>query len=323
MKTRNARLHCIEWVAEGVLAFDLRPAEGGAWPEFSAGAHIDLHLPGGMVRSYSLVNPPGQTHRYVVAVHFDPNGRGGSRYLHQAARAGDFLKIAGPRNTFGLREEALHSVLIAGGIGVTPLWSMAQRLAQLGAPWTLHYCARSREMAAYASDLEQLAADTGATLRLHFDGGDPQRRVDLPSIVGASPAGAHLYCCGPTAMLRAFEAATSTLGPAFVHREFFAAPAAPSDVNTAAQEAFTLKLSRSGRVLRVSASESVLEAVLAAGIDVPHSCMSGICRACETRVLEGRPDHRDMVLDAAEQAQGDTMIICCSRALTAELTLDL
>ncbi|HSW15643.1 MAG TPA: PDR/VanB family oxidoreductase, partial [Ramlibacter sp.] len=309
--------------AEGVLAFDLRPADGGVWPEFSAGAHIDLHLRAGKVRSYSLVNPPGQTHRYVVAVHLDANGRGGSRHLHQVARAGDLIKIAGPRNTFGLREEAPHSVLIAGGIGVTPLWNMAQRLEQLGAPWTLHYCARSREAAAYVADLEQLAAATGGALHLHFDGGDPQRRADLSAIVGSSPAGAHLYCCGPAAMLRAFDAATSILDPACVHREFFAAPAAPAGASPAAQDAFTLKLARSCRKLAVGADQTVLEAVLAAGVDVPYSCMSGICRACETRVLDGRPDHRDMVLDAAEQSRGDTMIICCSRALSAELTLDL
>ncbi len=322
MKTLQARLHAIEWLASGILGFEFRPAGEDPWPAVTAGAHIDLHLPNGLQRSYSLVNAPGESHRYAIAVHRDGAGKGGSRHMHDQLRVGQLLSISEPRNSFVLTETAAHSVLIAGGIGVTPLWSMAQRLAEMGRPWTLYYSARARESAALVAQIESLAAQAGGQVHLNFDDGRSDRRLDLAAVVDAQAPDAHLYCCGPIPMLEAFERACAQRDPALVHREYFAAPVA-AQATHATDAQFTVTLARSGKTLSVGAETSVLDAILAAGVEVSYSCLSGICGACATRVLCGEPDHRDFVLSDAEKAAGQAMIICCSRSRTAELTLDL
>ena len=182
MRTIKARLHALEYLADGILGIELRPqsrAERDEWPVAIAGSHIDLHLPGGLTRSYSLVNAQGENHRYVIAVSRDAKSRGGSKHLHEKLRVGEIISISEPRNSFVLKESAAHSVFIAGGIGITPLWSMVQRLSQIGAPWTLHYSAQSPEKAAYVEQLSALAADAGGTLHLNFDGGQRDKMLDL------------------------------------------------------------------------------------------------------------------------------------------------
>ena len=322
MKTLLARLHSVEWLASGVLGFDFRPVGAHEWPAAPAGSHIDVHLPDGLVRSYSLVNAPGERHRYAIAVNRDESGRGGSRYMHDHLRVGQELSISEPRDSFPLTEAASHSVFIAGGIGITPLWNMVQRLSQIGAPWTLHYSARSPEGAAFAQPLAVLASKAGGRVHMNYDGGMSCKRLDLAAIVASAPADAHVYCCGPIRMLEAFEAACVDRDPALVHREYFAAPAMPQPAGASDQE-FTVTLTRTGKTIPVGAGTSILDAVLKAGVDVSYSCMSGICGACVTNVLGGVPDHRDLVLSDAEKDAGETMMICCSRARSAELTLDL
>ncbi|MQR00086.1 2Fe-2S iron-sulfur cluster binding domain-containing protein [Glaciimonas sp. GS1] len=322
MRTIKARIYAIEFLAEDILGFDLRPIDGEEWPMAIAGSHIDLHLPGGMVRSYSLVNAQGEQHRYVVSVSRDANSRGGSRYLHEILRVGDVLTISEPRNSFALKESAVHSVFIAGGIGITPLWSMVQRLSQIGAPWTIYYSAQSPERAAYVAQLSSLAAEAGGTLHLNFDGGQKDRMLNLQQIVDSIPADADLYCCGPIPMLHAFEAACEGRHPDTVHREYFAAPA-PVQMEEGREEEIIIFLSKSDKTVKVGPTTTILDAVLNAGVEVSYSCMSGICRACETNVLDGLPDHRDLVLSDDERACGKTMMICCSRAKTKELTLEL
>ncbi|HSV82753.1 MAG TPA: PDR/VanB family oxidoreductase [Ramlibacter sp.] len=322
MNTLQAELHAIEKLANGIHCFDLRPADDSAWPAPTAGSHLDLHLPNGLVRSYSLINAPGERHRYLVAVNREQSGRGGSSYLHDQLRVGQTLTVSGPRNHFPLREDARHSVLIGGGIGITPLWSMVQRLSQIGAPWTLHYAARNRETAAFVDRIESLAAVTGRKVHLNFDGGASDRRLDLRAIVENSPADADFYCCGPLPMLEAFESATAQRDPIRVHREYFAAPAAATAA-AGTDHAFTVHLAKTGKTIPVLAGTSILDAVLQAGVDVSYSCMGGICGACVTGVLSGVPDHRDLVLSESEREACDRMVICCSRSKTPELMLDL
>lgn len=324
MNTLQAKLHTIEWLATGIHGFDLRPVEDAAWPAAAAGSHLDVHLPNGLVRSYSLVNAPGECHRYLIAVNREQSGRGGSSYLHDLLRVGQVLTVSEPRNNFPLREDAPHSVLIGGGIGITPIWSMVQRLSQIGAPWTLHYAARARESAAFVERIESLAAATGGTVHLYFDAGAVDKRIELRAIIESSPADADFYCCGPTGMLEAFEAATAHCEPGRVHREYFAAPAVASVAAPAsADDVFTVRLAKAGKTVPVLPGTSILDAVLQAGVDVSYSCMSGICGACMTSVLSGVPDHRDLVLSDSEREAGDKMIICCSRSKTSELVLDL
>lgn len=322
MQLLDARLHSAQFLAEGILAFDLRPLDvQAAWPAVTAGAHIDVHLPNGLARSYSLVNP-GETHRYVIAVQNAPASRGGSRFMHESLRIGQALKIGAPRNVFSLDEGAQGTVLIAGGIGVTPLWAMAQRLSMLGRPWTFHYCAREPMLAAYRDELVALGERTGNAVHLHFDGGMRERMLDLHALVASLPSEWHVYACGPGPMLGAFEAACEGRDPATVHREHFAAPSSPP-VGQAMGAGFDVVLARSNRRVHVSAATTILDALLGAGIEVPHSCVAGICRACEVNVLDGTPDHQDFVLSEQERQQGRTMMVCCSRARTPELCLDL
>jgi vanillate O-demethylase ferredoxin subunit len=307
------RIQSISYAAEGVLLFELRPPGAGALPAFTPGAHIDVHLGTGLVRSYSLLNDPEERHRYVIGVKRDPASRGGSAWLHERARAGQLVEVGGPRNNFALHEEAPHSVFLAGGIGITPLWSMIQRLRKLQRPWTLHYGSASRRTAALLEQVSQC----GGQVHTHFvDEG--QATLDIAAIVRDAPAGAHFYCCGPSGMLEAFRAACGALPSERVHFEYFANQVAP-----AADGGFTVKLARSGRSVQVEPGRTILETLEACGMDLPFSCREGMCGACETRVLAGRPDHRDLVLSEADRAAGKTMMICCSGALDGEIELDL
>lgn len=322
MTTLTALLHSIERISDRVLSFEFRPALG-QFPAFTAGAHIDVHLPDGLVRSYSLTNPQGETHRYVVAVQLELESRGGSKYLHEYAKVEDAFEISAPRNHFPLREHSPMTVLIAGGIGVTPIWAMVQRLEALGAPWELHYAARAQSSAPYAQNIEAAAARASRAVTFNFDGGSKQRQIDLRRIVETSPSGADFYCCGPTAMIEAFEAATYDLPQERVHREYFAAPVKAQAAPVANDEPFEVEIASSQRVFTVQADESLLEALQREGIEVPHSCSSGICGTCETGVLAGEVDHRDYVGSPQEMDQRRTMMVCCSRAKSPRLTLAL
>jgi vanillate O-demethylase ferredoxin subunit len=270
-----------------------------------------------MIRSYSLLNASSEVHRYVVGVNKDPKSRGGSRFLHENLRAGDVITISHPRNNFELDETARHSVFIAGGIGITPLWSMIQRLEQTGASWELYYATRTRKNAAF---LEQLQALPEATSKLHltFDAEPGGVMLDLGKVLATVSPDAHLYCCGPVPMLEAFEKATASRLAQFVHVEYFAAKEKPST-----DGGFTVELAQSGRAVSVPPGKTILDTLLDVGIDVPYSCQEGVCGTCEVRVLEGIPDHRDLVLSAAEKASNKTMYICCSGSKTPRLVIDL
>lgn len=322
MNKLNAILHAVERLADGILSFEFRPADEVQWPAPTPGAHIDVHLPNGLVRSYSLTSPADEPHRYRIAVGREAAGGGGSRYMHDTLRVGERLRLSEPRNNFPLREGDAPSVFFAGGIGITPIWTMVQRLSEIGRPWTLHYAARTRESAAFVDDLLRLASRTGNSVHLNFDGGVREKMLDLNATVAGSAPGSEFYCCGPAPMLRAYEEACKDVDRDRVHLEYFAAPAQPA-AGTVACEAFCVELAKSGRTVEVGRDSTILDALLAAGVDAPYSCMGGVCRACETVVLAGTPVHTDFVLSDAERLAGDRIMICCSRAKSPKLVLDL
>ncbi|CAN5539024.1 PDR/VanB family oxidoreductase [soil metagenome] len=320
--TLDVRIKAISHEAEGILAFDLVPVEPATTlPAFTAGAHIDLQLPavkGPLVRSYSLLNDPRETHRYRIAVNRDARSRGGSRHMHEVPRPGERLRVSLPRNDFPLDESAPFNLFIAGGIGITPMLGMIARSQALGTPWRLHYAARTRGHAGFLDLLAGYEGQAGADVRLTFDQEPGGRMLDLQEAIRNMPAGAHVYCCGPTAMLDAFGLATAALAPCRVHREYFSARE-----EAATAGGFSVELARSGKTLQVPPGRTILDCLTEAGLEPPSSCRQGICGTCEVRVLAGTPDHRDMVLGDAERAANDRMMVCCSGSLSARLVLDL
>jgi ferredoxin-NADP reductase len=312
------RIAAISQETETIRRLELR-APSDVLPPFTAGAHIDVylpvgHLPVGLSRSYSLLNSQDERHRYVIGVYLEPNGRGGSRYLHEQAVVGGELLISPPRNLFALNEDAATSVLIGGGIGVTPLLAMAKRLDRLNRSWRLHYCCRSRPLAAFHDDL----ALHGHRVKLRFDD-ECQGFLDIEGQMRALP-GAHFYCCGPKPMLAAFQAAAQAAGlpAAQGHVEDFQPVA-----DLPSQGGFVVELARSGRSLHIPTGKTILETLQQAGVTATSSCEVGICGECQTTVLEGVPDHHDSVLSDAERESNRLMMICCSGAKTAKLLLDL
>ncbi len=311
------RIKRIETVALDVKLLTLHHRDDAPLPDWQAGAHIELELPNGLVRSYSLLNRPGETRHYQIAVHKSPTSAGGSRCVHEALSEGSELSAQAPRNHFPLHEEAGHSCLIAGGIGITPLMAMAQRLNQLGRRWELHYCVRTPEHAAFVRELQTLADEHGNHFVCHFDQVSDANPLDIAATVRTGNADTHWYCCGPTGMLEAFEQATKHCRDR-AHVEYFGAKQ-----EAALEGGYTIELARSGKTLHVPPGRSILDVVLAAGINVKTSCREGICGSCETGIIEGEADHRDALLTPEEQAENTTMMICCSGAKSGKLVLDL
>lgn len=305
--------------ARGVVSVELRRTDGEPLPPFTAGAHIDIELPDDLLRSYSLVNAPHETHRYVIAIHRAPVSRGGSNYIHDTLRVGHLVRIGAPRNDFALAESAPLSVLLAGGIGITPLWCMIQRLEALEKPWQLYYATRSRDDAAYRGELELLEARRPGRVHFHFDDEHAHAVLDLNGAVERTPSDAHLYCCGPAPMLRAFEEATRGRPRQQVHLEYFSNQV----THDATDNGFTVVLARSGKRVQVTPGVTILDALLEAKVDVSYSCREGVCGTCEVRVLSGHPDHRDLLLGDEEKTANQSIMICCSRSLDDELVLDL
>ncbi|MFH5824634.1 PDR/VanB family oxidoreductase [Georgenia sp. AZ-5] len=311
------RVQAVRLEAENILSLELAHPNGEPLPAFTAGAHIDLALPNGLSRSYSLCNDPTETSRYVVAVARDAQSRGGSTWIHDEIRPGQLLEVTGPLNNFELVESAATSVLIAGGIGITPMMAMVCRLAALGRDWVLHYAVRTRTQAAFLPELERLAGEHPERLRLHVDDENGGAVLDLNSVVQSAGEQAHLYCCGPTPMLEAFEAAAAALPAEQRHVEYFSNTEAP-----ATDGGFEVELTESALTLVVPAGNTILQTMLDAGLDVPYSCTEGICGTCETRVISGVPDHRDLVLTDQEKAANDTIMICCSGSQSPRLVLE-
>jgi vanillate O-demethylase ferredoxin subunit len=305
--------------AQGICSFDLVAADGGRLPPFSAGSHIDIYLRDGSSRQYSLCNAPHETHRYQICVQREPDSRGGSRTLHDEVKVGHRVEVGLPKPRFPLAPGARRSLLIAGGIGITPLISMAEQLSRTDAPFELHYCTRSRERTAF---LDRLATSPyAASVSFHFSDGAPEQLADFTRLLANPDAGTHLYVCGPPGFLDLVcEIARDAGWPAtHVHREYFSAGPA----GNRADSAFDIKLASTGKVLHVAPGKSALEVLSTAGIEVARSCEKGVCGTCVTRVLEGVPEHRDLYLNEQERSRNDQFTPCCSRACGPLLVLDL
>jgi vanillate O-demethylase ferredoxin subunit len=305
--------------AQDIVTLELVAVDGGALPAFSAGSHVDVQLPGGISRQYSLCNDPKETHRYLIGVLRDPASRGGSQAVHDLVKEGDLLQISAPKNHFGLAHDAKRSLLLAGGIGVTPILCMAERLAITGAAFEMHYCTRSPERMAFRSRIARsVFADK---VQLHFDDGAAAQKLDLAALLAKHEAGLHLYVCGPKGFMDAVLKTAREKGwvEGQLHYEFFGAEVAKSDSDAS----FEIKLASSGRIVMVPKDKTVTRALAEAGVEILMSCEQGVCGTCLTRVLEGVPDHKDSYLTPEEQAANDQFLPCCSRSKSPLLVLDL
>ena len=305
-----------KWLAaEGIAAFELAPVSGQL-PSFQPGAHVDVHLPNGLVRQYSLTNGPGLTSVYRLGVKLEPDSRGGSRYLHDSVREGDTLQLSEPHNNFPLRRDAARTVLIAGGIGVTPLLSMAQTLERQGLAWELHYFAQSEGHIAFGEVLEPLSAG----LVKHLGRSPEQTTGELERITHSYETASHVYVCGPGPMIEATRtiAAGSGWPEDAVHFEYFKNETDLDDASS-----FEVLLAQSGQTLVVGAGRSLLESLRDAGFAMPSSCEQGLCGTCVVTVLEGELDHQDMHFNDSERAAGDKVLTCVSRARSKRIVLDL
>lgn len=309
-------------LAADTMALEFVPEDGSELPAFEAGAHVDLLLPNGVRRSYSLCNRSTDRNRYVVGVKKADPSRGASSYVHDHLRVGQRLEISVPRNNFPLARAAELSVFIAGGIGITPIWSMIQTLESEGKPWKLHYAARTSRDAAFLAELDALGVAYPGHVDIRFDHEPGVAMLDIDSIVKENAgSGVHFYACGPSPMLDAFEEATKAIPATNRHLERFAADAKEDSGKALAE--YDAVLARSGMTLRITPEKSLLDTLLDAGVSVEFSCMEGICGSCRVAVREGLPDHRDHVLTDEERARNDAVLVCCCGSRTERLVLDL
>lgn len=304
--------------AEDIVSLELASTDGRPLPAFSAGAHIDVHIRDGLIRQYSLLNDSAEQNRYVIGVLRDPASRGGSVAIHDSINEGDVIQISEPRNHFEL-VQAPHSVLLAGGIGVTPILCMARRLSQTQGSFQMHYCSRSPSRMAFREDIK--ASSFADRAHFHFDDGDAGQKLDLAAVLAAAPAGSHVYVCGPSGFIDYVVETAKQAGWSSdrVHFEYFGA----AEIDTSGDTGFQVKIASTGDVYDVPADKRITEVLDEAGVFVPVSCEEGVCGTCLVRVLEGVPEHRDLYLTDAEHEANDQFTPCCSRSKSAMLVLDL
>jgi len=323
----QVRVRVITYLAEDVKAYEVVPLDSKPLPGFTAGSHIDLYFRDGRVRQYSLCNDPSETHRYVFAVQREEGGRGGSKAIHEIVHAGRILAISRPRNNFPLREDVHHHVLIAGGIGITPIVSMVRRLLQTSSLFEVHYGARTREKLAFYDELTTL--NLGDRLHVYIDGGDPSKGMHLSEIVDNVAEDAHFYCCGPSGLMKGVKIATAQRPSNVVHFEHFVAagpvPSVPNELMSGEGRTigvgFKITLARTGKTFDVPDDKSIVEVLREHNIEVQTSCESGLCGTCRTRYLAGEPEHNDYILD--DESRRHEVLICCARSRTPTLVLDL
>lgn len=303
------RITRAERIAQDIHLFELRDPAGGELPAFTAGSHVSLRVPGGLLRKYSLCNDPAERDRYVIAVKREAGGRGGSESLIREAAVGQEIPVSAPVNNFALAKSPAGYLFVAGGIGITPIMAMMRELAASGGRFRLYYCTRSPEVTAFRDEL----AEFGRNVVIHHDGGDLARALDLWPIL-EKPKG-QLYCCGPRGLMQAVRDMTGHWSPSAVHFEAFTDTAPRPD-----DTPFRVRLARSGQTIEVPVGTTILEALRAHGIEAPCSCESGTCGTCRTRLLAGEADHRDLVL--GDEERETNIMVCVSRARSDELVID-
>lgn len=303
--------------AEDIVSLELLPSDGKELPPFSAGSHVDVELPNGMIRQYSLCNDSSEQNRYQIAVLLDPETRGGSASVHRDIKANQIIKISQPRQNFPL-VDAKYSILIAGGIGVTPLLSMAERLARTNASFEMHYCTRSESRTAFTQRIR--AASFVDRVNFHHDDGEPTQRFDIESVLAEGNSDSHIYVCGPRGFMDFVINSAKGRGWSNeqIHFEYFA-----GEESSAENTYFKVKIFTSGKIFDIPADRSIVAVLSENGVEIPVSCEQGVCGTCVTRVLEGVPDHRDAFFSDAEKEKSDQLTPCCSRARTPILVLDL
>ncbi len=305
-------------LAEQIASLELVRPDGSPLPPFTAGSHIDVHLANDLIRQYSLWNNPSGADCYCIAVLREQASKGGSQAVHKL-RANSNLKISAPRNRFELAADARESLLVAGGIGITPVLCMAQVLHDQGAEFELHYCTRSVNRTAFKKFLQD--CEFANRVHFHFDDGPVEQKLDIPAIARSYRHGRHLYVCGPSGFMDAVLDAAAAHWPAdALHKEYFELDV---DLHLEDDRPFWVQINSTGDKIEVSAEATIVETLAEFGIEVPTSCEQGICGTCVTGVLDGIPDHRDYVLTEEEHAANDQMTVCCSRALSATIILDL
>ena len=300
-----------------IAVLDLVAPDGAELPPFEPGAHVDVEIGPDLIRQYSLCSDPADRSRYRLAVLREPTSRGGSQGVHDHFHEGRTIRIGRPRNLFPLHVGKRHTVLVAGGIGITPLLAMAYRLHSLGAPFTLHYCVRSIARAAFLEEIQALPF--ASRLVLHADDGDVAQRFDPARDLPSSSEGVEVHFCGPAGFMKWLEAGCRQLGysPEQLHQEHFSAEADTSGGS------FEVELAQTGITVTVRENQSIVQALAGAGVKVETMCQQGICGTCICTVLDGIPDHRDSFLTDAEREENREMLICCSRAKSSRLVLDL
>ena len=302
--------------AKDVITLELRAIGGGELPSFTPGAHLDLHLPNGLMRNYSLTNDWRERDRYVIGVGRAADSRGGSSYVHNSIRAGAQLKISSPRNNFPLDENSSSFLFIAGGIGITPIMSMVRWCMANDRPWRLIYAARSRQRTAFYEYLCALGAN-----RVHFHFDDESGQVlDVARAISSWSEGESIYCCGPAPLMESVKALTEHLPSGTVRFEWFTVPESDEPQESSS---FIVRLERSDVEFEVPEHKSILEVLEEHGFESPFSCREGLCGTCVTNVCAGEPDHRDYVLSDEERESGKMMTVCCSRSKSPTLALDL
>jgi vanillate O-demethylase ferredoxin subunit len=305
--------------ADDICSFEFADPKGKILPPFSAGSHIDVTVGDGLVRQYSLCNDPNDTHRYVIGVLRHADSRGGSRAMHDDLKVGDMVEVSLPKNHFPLDHSHQRVLLLAGGIGVTPILCMAERLANVGADFAMHYCTRSVERTAFSARIKQ--SSFAGRVSFHYNDGPAEQLLDIPVLLDRPDPDTHLYVCGPSGFMDLVISTAQQKGwpEAHVHREYFSAELYSAENNVA----FDIKLASTGRIIHIAKEKTVVAALAEAGIEIQTSCAQGVCGTCLTRVLDGEVEHRDRFLTAEERARNDQFTPCCSRARGELLVLDL
>jgi vanillate O-demethylase ferredoxin subunit len=304
---------------EGVRLFDLRLKNQDTLPRFTAGANIGVHINDDLVRHYSLCNNPKESYRYIIAVAKAADSKGGSLWMHQHLKEGETISISPPQNHFSLDESSAYSILVAGGIGITPMLAMMMSLEEQGKKWELHFVSRDKNRAPLLSQIIVMQNSLKfGIIHLYFSRAVPSSRLDLPAIISRASKDSHFYCCGPKSLLNDYIKCLEHVSSEKVHLEHF-----HSEQTAANQGKFTIVLARSGMEIDVNQGQTVLDVLKKHSINISYACGEGVCGSCEVQVLEGLPDHRDNVLSDTEKDENKSMMVCCSGSISDRLILDL